>query len=52
MTLEVPGTIRIPVGVVAERRPGVTAWAPSRWYAACKGTRKFPPAPMPGSSMR
>jgi len=33
MTLEVPGTIRIPVGVVAERRPGVTAWAEFAWTA-------------------
>ena len=33
MTLEVPGTIRIPVGVVAERRPGVTAWADHAWAA-------------------
>lgn len=33
MTLEVPGTIRIPVGVVAERRPGVTPWAAQVWQA-------------------
>ena len=33
MTLEVPGTIRIPVGVVAERRPGVTPWADFAWAA-------------------
>ena len=33
MMLEVPGTIRIPVGVVAERRPGVTAWADHAWSA-------------------
>lgn len=33
MTLEVPGTIRIPVGVVAERRPGVTPWAEFAWAA-------------------
>jgi hypothetical protein len=33
MTLEVPGTIRIPVGVVAERRPGVTIWAEHAWVA-------------------
>jgi len=33
VTLEVPGTIRIPVGVVAERRPGVTAWAEHAWVA-------------------
>lgn len=33
MTLEVPGTIRIEVGVVAERRPGVTPWAEFAWAA-------------------
>ncbi len=33
MTLEVPGTIRVPVGVVAERRPGVTTWAEHAWAA-------------------
>ena len=33
MTLEVPGTIRIPVGVVVERRPGVTQWAEHVWQA-------------------
>lgn len=33
MTLEVPGTIRIPVGVVAERRPGATRWAEHAWLA-------------------
>lgn len=33
MTLEVPGTVRIVVGVVAERRPGVTAWADHAWSA-------------------
>ncbi|MEO3471931.1 DUF3305 domain-containing protein [Roseomonas sp. CAU 1739] len=33
MTLEVPGTIRILVGVVAERRPGVTQWAEHAWAA-------------------
>lgn len=33
MNLEVPGTIRIPVGVVAERRPGVTPWAEFAWAA-------------------
>ncbi len=33
MTLEVPGTIRIPLGVVAERRPGVTPWAEFAWSA-------------------
>lgn len=33
MTLDVPGSIRIPVGVVAERRPGVTPWAEFAWAA-------------------
>ncbi len=33
MTLEVPGTIRIPVGVVVERRPGATPWAEYAWQA-------------------
>lgn len=33
MTLEVPGTIRVPVGVVVERRPGVTPWADFAWSA-------------------
>lgn len=33
MTLEVPGSIRIPVGVVAERRPGATPWAEHAWLA-------------------
>ena len=33
MTLEVPGTVRIPVGVVVERRPGVTPWAGHVWQA-------------------
>ena len=33
MTLEVPGSIRIPVGVVAERRPGATRWAEHAWVA-------------------
>lgn len=33
MTLEVPGTIRIPVAVLAERRPGVTRWADWSWRA-------------------
>ncbi|MDB5374295.1 MAG: molybdopterin-guanine dinucleotide biosynthesis protein [Belnapia sp.] len=31
--LEVPGTIRIPVAVLAERRPGVTRWAAWSWRA-------------------
>ena len=29
--LEVPGTVRIEVGVVVERRPGVTPWADHAW---------------------
>jgi hypothetical protein len=31
MTLEVPGTVRVEVGVVVERRPGVTPWAEHAW---------------------
>ena len=31
MTLEVPGTVRVAVGVVVERRPGVTPWADFAW---------------------
>ena len=31
--LEVPGTIRIPVAVLAERRPGLTPWADWTWRA-------------------
>ena len=33
MTLEIPGTVRVPVGVVVERRPGATAWAEYAWQA-------------------
>ncbi|MBW6400834.1 DUF3305 domain-containing protein [Roseomonas sp. HJA6] len=33
MTLDVPGSIRIPVAVLAERRPGVTPWAEHAWAA-------------------
>ena len=44
MTLEVPGTIRIPVGVVAERRPGVTQWAEHAW-AAREVLEDAPPVP-------
>ena len=29
--LEVPGTLRIPVAVLAERRPGTTPWAEWSW---------------------
>lgn len=32
--LEVPGTLRIPVAVLAERRPGSTPWAEWSWRAA------------------
>ena len=31
--LDVPGSIRIPVAVLAERRPGVTQWADWSWRA-------------------
>jgi hypothetical protein len=31
--LEVPGTVRIPVSVLAERRPGATPWAEWSWRA-------------------
>jgi hypothetical protein len=31
--LEVPGTIRIPVAVLVERRPGATKWADWTWNA-------------------
>ena len=31
--LEVPGTIRLPVAVLVERRPGVTQWAEWSWRA-------------------
>ena len=33
MTLDVPGSIYISVGVVAERRPGATPWAEHAWVA-------------------
>ena len=33
MSLIIPGTISIPVGVVVERRPGVTPWAEWAWRA-------------------
>ncbi|MBR0669876.1 DUF3305 domain-containing protein [Neoroseomonas soli] len=50
MTLEVPGTIRIPVGVVVERRPGVTPWAEHVW-AAREVLEDAPPVP-PWSVLR
>lgn len=31
--LEVPGTLRLPVAVLVERRPGVTRWAEWAWRA-------------------
>ena len=31
--LEVPGTVRIPLAVLVERRPGVTQWAEWSWRA-------------------
>ncbi|MBX9698839.1 MAG: DUF3305 domain-containing protein [Acetobacteraceae bacterium] len=34
MTLEVPGSRRIPVAVLMERRPGVTPWAEWSWRVA------------------
>ena len=33
MSLIIPGTVSIPVGVVVERRPGVTQWAEWAWRA-------------------
>jgi hypothetical protein len=33
MSLIIPGTVSIPVGVVVERRPGVTHWAEWAWRA-------------------
>ena len=33
MSLIIPGTVTIPVGVVVERRPGVTQWAEFAWRA-------------------
>jgi hypothetical protein len=42
--LEVPGTIRIPVGVLAERRPGVTPWAEWSWRAV-EVLEAAPPVP-------
>lgn len=42
MSLEVPGTIRLPLGVVAERRRGATPWAEFAW-AARDVLEDFPP---------
>ncbi|MBP0463565.1 DUF3305 domain-containing protein [Roseomonas sp. PWR1] len=44
MTLEVPGTVRIEVGIVAERRPGVTQWSEHAW-AAVEVLEDFPDLP-------
>ncbi len=33
MTFEVPGSVHVPVGVLVERRPGVTPWAEHAWQA-------------------
>jgi hypothetical protein len=44
MTLEVPGAVRVEVGVVVERRPGVTPWAEHAW-AAREVLEDFPPLP-------
>ncbi|MCA3278721.1 MAG: DUF3305 domain-containing protein [Roseomonas sp.] len=33
MSLIIPGSVTIPVGVVVERRPGVTPWADFAWRA-------------------
>ncbi|MBK1657251.1 DUF3305 domain-containing protein [Paracraurococcus ruber] len=42
--LEVPGTLRIPVAVLAERRPGVTPWAEWSWRAV-EVLEEAPPVP-------
>lgn len=44
MSLEVPGTVRIAVGVVVERRPGVTPWAEHVWQPR-EVLEDFPDAP-------
>ena len=43
--LEVPGTVRIPVAVLAERRPGATPWAEWSWRAVevLEGVPDLPP---------
>jgi hypothetical protein len=50
MTLEVPGTVRVEVGVVVERRPGVTPWAEHAW-AAVEVLEDFPDLP-PWTALR
>lgn len=42
--LEVPGTIRIPVAVLAERRPGATVWADWAWRVV-EVLEEAPPVP-------
>lgn len=42
--LEVPGTIRLPVGVLAERRPGSTPWAEWSWRVV-EVLEQTPPVP-------
>jgi hypothetical protein len=44
MTLEVPGTLRVEVAVVVERRPAVTPWADFAWQPR-EVLEDFPPAP-------
>ena len=43
--LEVPGTLRIPVAVLVERRPGTTPWAEWSWRAVevLKEAPELPP---------
>jgi hypothetical protein len=50
MSLEVPGTLRIPVGVLVERRPGVTPWAEHVWQA--REVLEDPPAIPPWTLLR
>ncbi|MDO9708192.1 DUF3305 domain-containing protein [Paracraurococcus lichenis] len=42
--LEVPGTLRIPVAVLAERRPGATRWAEWSWRVV-EVLEEAPPVP-------
>ena len=43
--LDIPGTLRIPVSVVVERRPGATPWAEWSWRAVevLEGQTGLPP---------
>jgi hypothetical protein len=50
MTLEVPGTVRVRVGVVVERRPAVTPWAEHAWQPR-EVLEDFPDAP-PWTALR